>query len=122
MDIHSAPVSGNSLLHDPEKAIPQPPSETAYLVVTPEQHAQYMNGEKITPIRIVIPKTAATAAPATAAQPEAPVFDQAKADAMWVNQFHDYVMSFVPTSPSRNEDIMRAASFGESDHVSKDSL
>ena len=124
MDIHSAPISGNCLLHDPEIAIPQPTSDTAYLVVTPGQHAQYMNGEKITPIRVLVHKTAIAVATASsaAAQPEAPDSDQAKADANWFNRFHDYVMSFVPTSHTRNADIMRAASFGESDHVSRDSL
>ena len=34
MDIHSTPISGACLLQDPEKAVPRPPTDTAYLVVT----------------------------------------------------------------------------------------
>jgi len=41
------------LQHDPE--LPQAPAGTAYLVVTPEQYAQYYNGQPILPIQVLLP-------------------------------------------------------------------
>lgn len=83
-----------------------------------------MNGQGIKPISVVMPVSTGevfvpAAAPAGAADVDtAPAFDQARADKLWCNRVHDYMMSFVPMSDSRKDDIMRAANFAESDHVS----
>jgi len=78
-----------------------------------------MDGQPIIPIQVIMPKplTDVYVAQVTAADQ-----DTATSDSSLFNKIHDYLMSFVPISKNRNDDIMRAANFGASDHVSEDTL
>ena len=74
------------------------------MLVTPEQLAQYQNGQPIVPVKVLFP------APAAKSQEDRPsLFDRT----------HDFIGRFIPTDFKTNPDYYSAAQFDQSDQVSE---
>lgn len=72
----------------------------AYLVVTPDQYAEYMNGQPILPIQVLLPEV----------KPKKDLFEK----------IHDFTFGKIfPNNPDVNPDYYEAAQFDKSDYVSE---